>query len=588
MENLDIARTLEELADLLEIQGANPFKVRAYRNAVRTIQGLTRPLAAMVEEGEDLTELPGIGKDMAAYITELVQTGSLKRFDEVAAQVPVSLVELVHLDGVGPKKAKRLWEELGVTNLEALEEALDAGKVETLAGFGKKSADRIRRAIEDYRKHSGRFRLDEAEQLIAGLVKHMKSAPGLERFEVAGSFRRRKETVGDVDMLAAAEGDGEAVVKHFAAFSGAHRVDEVGPTKGNIVLRSGLSIDLRVVPRHCFGAAFQYFTGSKEHSVVLRGRSLKMGMRLNEWGLFRPPEGVDPESLGKDEGEFVAGRTEEELYEALGLVWIPPELRENRGEVEAAEHDALPKLITRERIRGDLHMHTTWSDGKASVEEMVQACVDRGYVYMAISDHSRAMGMVGGLTAERAREQWEEIAAVREKFPGIEILRASEVDILKDGSLDFSDEILEELDLVIVSVHTHMELDGAAMTKRVLRAIQHPQVDILAHPTGRLLGRREPFSMDVEAVLEAAKELQVAVELNANPHRLDLNDVHLQRARELGVKVAINTDAHQPAGLDNMRFGIGQARRGWLEPKHVINTLTPKQFRKWRNRKRAS
>ncbi|GMV03785.1 MAG: DNA polymerase/3'-5' exonuclease PolX [Gemmatimonadota bacterium] len=585
MENLDIARTLEELADLLEIQGANPFRIRAYRNAVKTVEGLSRPIRAMLDAGEDLSALPAIGKDLAEHIAELVRTGRMTRLEKLAEEIPRSLVELMRLDGVGPKKARKLFDALDVRTVDDLEAELKAGRVETLDGFGKKSAEKILRAIEDHRKHVGRFLLDDVEQLIAPVLEHVRAAPGVERVEVAGSFRRRRETIGDVDLLAQFEGDGTPVVEHFNAYPGAARVEAAGPTKGNLVLPSGLSIDLRVIPARSFGAALQYFSGSKEHNVATRTRAVRMGMRVNEWGVFRVPEGVDPETLGKEDGERLAGDTEEGVYAALDMAWVPPELRENRGEVEASLDGTLPALVTLADIRGDLQMHSTWSDGKASVEDMARACLERGYEYLAITDHSQAMAMVQGLTPQRAREQWAEVEEVQERVPGIRILRSAEVDILKDGALDLPDEILEELDLVVVSVHSFMDQDRKTITERVLRAIRHPEVDILAHPTGRLLNRREPFPMDVEEVLAAAAEMDVAVELNANPNRLDFSDVHVHRAKELGVKVVISTDAHSPRALDNMRFGVDQARRGWLTAGDVLNALPLEGFLRWLGRR---
>lgn len=587
MENLDIARVLETLADLLEIQGANPFRIRAYRNAINTIESLSRPIAAMAEAGEDLTELPAIGDNVAAHIVELLETGHINRLDEVTAEIPITLVELVRLDGVGPKKAKKLFDELDVKTVEELEVQLDAGTVEELAGFGKKSVEKIRRSIEDYRKHTGRFQIHEAEQLIEGLLRWVEKAPGVEEIEIAGSLRRRKETIGDVDLLVRCEGDGTPAVDHFVAFEGAARVLGAGPTKGSIVLHSGLQVDLRVIPTRSFGSALVYFTGSKEHNVVLRTGAVRQGLRVNEWGVFRIPEGEDPEALGKEGGERLAGATEQEVYSALGMAWVPPVLRENRGEVEAAREDRLPTLVELDDIRGDLQMHSTWSDGKASIEEMARACTKLGYEYLALTDHSQAMAMVQGLTPERARKQWEEIAEVRERVKGIEIFRSVEIDILKDGSLDMPDEILEELDVVVISVHSFMDQDRGTMTERVLKAMAHPSVDILAHPTGRLINRRESFELDVEAVLVAAAELKVAVELNANPNRLDFSDVHVHRAKELGVPVVISTDAHSPAGLENMRFGVDQARRGWLEAPDVLNTKSLKDFRAWLGRRRG-
>lgn len=587
MENLDVARILTQMGDLLEIQGANPFRIRAYRNAVATVASQSRPLRAMVEDGEDLTALPNIGKNVAAHIEELFEKGTITRLEELTAEFPLTLVELMRLDGVGPKKARKLFDELDVRTVDDLERELEAGRVQELDGFGKKSAEKVLRAIGDHRKHVGRFRIHEAEELIEGVLDHMDGVDGVERLEVAGSLRRRKETIGDVDLLALCDGDGHAVVQHFAKYPGAARAELAGSTKGNIVLHSGLSVDLRVIPARSYGAAQQYFTGSKEHNVAVRTRAVRQGLRVNEWGVFRVPEGADPEELGKEDGERLAGDTEEGVYEALGMAWVTPELRENRGEVEAAERGDLPGLVTVEDIRGDLQMHSTWSDGKASVEEMARACAQRGYEYFALTDHTQAMAMVQGLTPEKAREQWAEIEEVQSRVPEILILRSAEVDILKDGSLDLPDEILAELDVVVVSVHSLMDQDKKTMTERVLRAVHHPCVDILAHPTGRIINRREPFELDMEAVLEAAAEADVAVELNANPNRLDLNEVHVHRAKELGVKVVISTDAHSPAGLSNMRFGVDQARRGWLEPSDVLNTLSRDGMGSWLRRRQG-
>ena len=585
MENLDVARTLTELADLLEIQGASPFRIRAYRNAVNTINSLSQPLKDMVAAGEDLTELPGVGKSVAKYIGEFLTSGSISRLEEVSAEFPRSLVQLMRLDGVGPKKARKLFEELDVRTVDDLAAELEAGRVQTLDGFGVKSAAKIIDAIEDHKKHTGRFQIRETERLIAGLLEHMQSAPGVARIELAGSLRRRKETIGDVDILAELEGDGTPVVDHFVSFSGAQRVVGAGSTKGSIVLHSGLQVDLRVIPSRSFGAALQYFSGSKEHNVAVRSRAVRQGLRVNEWGVFRVPETEDDEPIGKEDGERLAGDTEQSVYEVLGMSWVPPELRENRGEVEAACEDELPELVSLEDIRGDLQMHSTWSDGKASVEEMARSCLERGYEYFALTDHSQAMAMVQGLTPERAREQWAEIEQVQELVPGIRILKSVEVDILKDGSLDMPDDVLEQLDVLVISVHSFMDQNKKTMTDRVLRAMQHPSADILAHPTGRRINRREPFELDVEAVLEAAADLSVAVELNANPNRLDFSDVHVHRAKELGVPVVISTDAHSLRGLADMRFGVDQARRGWLEASDVLNTRSVEEMMGWLGRR---
>ncbi|HZD04183.1 MAG TPA: helix-hairpin-helix domain-containing protein, partial [Longimicrobiales bacterium] len=600
MENADVAALLDELADLLEIRGANPFRVRAYRNAVRTVGGLARPLNEMVEAGEDLTELPGIGKDLAGSIEEMVTTGRFARLEEVAREVPRSLAALVKLEGVGPKKARKLWEELGIETVDALEAAARDGKVEILEGFGKRSVEKVLRAIDDLRSLTGRFRIDEAQDLVRGVLEHVGKAPGVERVEVAGSLRRRRETIGDVDILVQAR-DGEAVVEHFTTFPGAERVEAAGGTKGSLVLRSGLQVDLRVIPAASWGAALHYFTGSKEHNVRIRQRAQRRGLRVNEWGVWRsaggeavgkaeepsgdgaetpaagdtPPGNATPGPPGPATGlegwERVAGATEEEVFQSVGLSWIPPELREDRGEVRAAEEGALPEVLDLGDIRGDLQMHSTWSDGKNTLEEMVLACRERGYEYVAVTDHGPSLAMVQGLTPERVRLQWEEIEEVRARVPEIRVFRSVEVDILKDGSLDLPDDVLEGMDVVVASVHSFMDLERDDMTERVLRAVRHPAVDILAHPTGRIINRRKAFAMDVEAVLQAAAEVGVAVELNANPHRLDLSDVHVRRARELGVPVVVSTDAHSVRGLDVMRYGVEQARRGWLEAGDVLN-----------------
>jgi len=587
MENLDIARELTALADLLEIQGANPFRIRAYRNAVNTVAGISRSLPEMVEAGEDLTQFPGIGESVAAHIVELVQTGSITRLREIEQQYPRTLVELMALGGVGPKKARKLFDTLGVKTVDDLAAALASGAVQRVEGFGAKSVTKLQEAVASHQKRAGRFRIDDAERFIAGLLEHMRNAPGAERIEVAGSLRRRRETIGDIDLLAECVGDGASVVEHFVRFGGASRAEAAGPTKGSILLASGLQVDLRVVPPESFGAALVYFTGSKEHNINLRTRAVRSGLRVNEWGVYRVADEEAAERPEDDEpfGERVAGDSEESVYRALGMPWIPPVLRENRGEVEAALEGELPELLEVEDMRGDLQMHSTWSDGDTTIEEMARACHQRGYEYMAITDHSQVMAMVGGLSPERARQQWQEIDVARERVPGIEIFRSIEVDILEDGELDMPDDVLEELDLVVISVHSFMSQDKRTMTDRVLRAMSHPSVDILAHPTGRQINKREPFPLDVEAVLEAAADLSVAVELNSNPRRLDLKDVHVQRAKELGVPVVISTDAHSTAELGYMRFGVEQARRGWLGRSDVLNTLSVEKFKKWLGRR---
>ncbi len=610
MENIEIAEHLTELADLLEIQGANPFRIRAYRNAVRTLRGLTQPVSQLVADGEDLTELPGIGDDLSGHIRELLDTGGLELLEELAREVPRELAMLTRLEGVGPKKVKKLWERLGVTTLDELEEVAHAGKVEALEGFGKKSVEKMLRSAEEFRKRRGRFLRASAVQYLRPLLEHMEQAPGLERLEVAGSYRRGKDTVGDIDLLAVVGEAPEPVMEHFTGFSRVERVVMSGSTRGSVVLASGLPVDLRIVPETYYGAAIHYFTGSKEHNVEVRKEARRRGLRISEYGVFRMEAGngvsaggeedrgrsdgpsAGPSSEGEphpdpERGERIAGATEEELFESVELPWIPPVLREGRGEIEAAREGRLPRLVELEDIRGDLHMHSTWSDGRESIRRMAEACRDRGYEYLAITDHSQAVTVAGGLTPERVLEQAEEVRALREELEGIHLFHGCEVDVLKDGSLDLPDEVLNELDLVLIAVHSHFHLDRVAQTERVIRGLSHPKADILVHPTGRLLTRRDPYALDVEAVLEAAAEHDVAVELNANPLRLDLHDRHLFRARELRVTVSLATDAHRLGELGYIEGGLTQAQRGWLEADDVLNTRPLGEVKRWLNRKKG-
>lgn len=595
MENTDIARTLATVADLLEIQGANPFRIRAYRNAVHTIQDETSALAARVEKGEKLTDLPGIGKDISGQIVEMVTTGKSSLLAELGAEIPLSIIEITRIPGLGPKKAKKLWQELGVTSATELEVAVRAGRLETVEGFGEKSAQKILEALESRARVTARMPLGQVERAIEPLLEYLKEAPGIDRLEVAGSYRRRKETIGDVDLLAVAkDAAAVAVIEHFARYRGFERIEAKGDTKCTAILASGLQVDLRVVPRNSFGAALVYFTGSKEHNIELRKLAVAKGLRMNEWGVFKSPrkrgkevsEGAEAPDAAEAseprdpwEGEWLAGREEKDVYATVGLRSVPPELREDRGEIEAfAGTERLPRLIEIENMRGDLQMHSTWSDGATPLETMLEACAARGYEYFAITDHSQALAMVRGLSPERLKQQWKEIAKLERKHSEIRLLKSMEVDILADGTLDLPDELLFELDLVLVSIHSRFDLPAAEQTARILRAIRHPAVHILAHPTGRRLGKRESMRFDVDAVLREAASLGVAVEQNANPGRLDLNDVHLMRARELGCKIVISTDAHAPAELDFMHYGIEQARRAWLEAGDVLNTYPLAKF----------
>ncbi len=576
MENIAIARILTDVADLLEIQGEiNPFRIRAYRNAVHTVQEQGLSLRKMVEDGDDLTELPFIGKDMSRHITELVQTGKLSVLEEIEAQVPRSLIELKRLPGVGPKKVRRLWEELDVTTVDELEAAASEGLVEGLAGFGKKTQDRILEGIERSRKRLGRFRLADADQYVEPLLEYMLGEPAVQRIEVAGSYRRRKETVGDIDLLVIS-GDPDPVMERFASYPQVAAVDKAGGTRGTVHLASGLQVDLRILTQDDYGAAMVYFTGSKEHNITLRQRALERGLSISEYGVFQLAEDDDADSetstTGRELGARVAGRTEEEVYSAVDLPWIPPELREERGEFALADGGGLPAVLELSEIRGDLHMHSTWSDGKNSIEEMLSACAERGYEYFALADHSKALAMTGGMDAAKLRKQLEEIEEIVGRRSEIKFLRSMEVDILADGSLDLEDEALELLDLVVISVHSRFALPQAKQTERLIRAVQHPLSNILGHPTGRIINRRDAFEVDLGAVLECAAENSVAVELNANPARLDLKDTDLMQAKRLGAKVVVNTDAHRISDLDLMHYGVEQARRAWLSADDVVNT----------------
>lgn len=580
MENIEIADTFREVADLLEIKGANEFRVRAYRNAARTVEGLTRPLTEMVEEGEDLTELSDVGEDISGYITELVETGRLELLEEIKQEVPGSLARLLELEGVGAKTAKQLYEELDITSVEELEAALEEGEVQELEGLGEKTAEQMVRSIETYREHHERFRLGDADQLVRPLKEHMEEAPGIQRLEVAGSYRRRKETVGDIDLLAVCD-EPAPLMDHFTSFEAVDRVVEAGDTRGTVILRSGLQVDIRILPERSYGAALHYFTGSKDHNVAIRKRGVEQGLRISEYGVFEVPGDKDAEEMDPEEGERIGGAEEQEVYDAVGLPWIAPELREGRGEIEAAEEDRLPELLELDDIRGDLQMHTTWSDGDEDIVGMAEACRERGYDYLALTDHSQRVSVAQGLDEEELEEQWEAIEEAQEQVEGIRILKGLEVDILEDGSLDLDDEHLGGLDVVLVSVHSYMDLEKSEQTDRIVKALSHPSVRILGHPTGRIINERKPYEVDMEEVLQAAREYGVALEINANPERLDLTDTHVFRAREIGVRIAINTDSHNPRELDYMSYGVDQGRRGWLEKGDVINTCTLEELLDW-------
>ncbi len=558
MDKHRVAAVLEEVGTLLELTGANSFRVRAFANAARALDALDADLDELVRQ-ERLAEIPGIGKGIARDVAELVTTGTLAVHEELRARVPAGLLGILRVPGLGPKKVRALWERLGVSDLAALEAAAHEGRLRQLEGFGAKTEEKILAGIERVRQYEGRALWPIAWRAARELADALEKDPRVRRVEIAGSLRRRLETAHDADLLAAVEEpDREAVMEAFTASPLVREVIVRGPTKSSVVSAGGLQVDLRAVSDAEFPFALHHFTGSKEHNTKLRTRAKSMGLRMSEWGVFRGEEPLP----AKDE----AG-----VFAILGLAFIEPELREDLGEIEAAESGALPRLLERGDVRGVLHAHTTASDGRASLREMVDAARERGLAYLGISDHSPAAFYANGLDAARLRAQRAEIEALRRARTDFTILHGVESDILDDGSLDYDDEVLAELDFVVASVHSRFGLSSDAMTERVLTAIRHPAVSILGHPTGRLLLEREPFAIDVDAVLREAARLGVAVELNANPHRLDLDWRMLRRAASLGVTISIGPDAHEAAGLDDTWIGVGIARTGWLGPEHVLN-----------------
>ena len=566
VHNASIAETLRHVADLLEIEGANPFRIRAYRRAAQTIEDLPQSAATMVAEGKTLVGLPGIGKDLAGKITEIIKTGRLGALAEIEARTPTTLAVLTTIPGLGPKRVHRLHEALGIKTLKDLERAAKKHKIRELRGFTAKTEETILAEIARSQKRAQRFKIATAEDFAETLCAYLQADPRIGRVVVAGSYRRRKETVGDLDILVTCP-KGQAAVDHFLAYDEIAKVVAKGSTRATVILRSGMQVDLRVVPARSYGAALHYFTGSKSHNIAIRKLGQARGLKINEYGIFR-------------DGERIGGRTEEEVFAAVGLPYIEPELREDRGEIQAGFEGRLPKLICLEDIRGDLHVHTKASDGKSSLREMVEAARARGYEYVAITDHTKHATVAKGLDEKRLGKQLDEIDRLSADFADIRILKSSEVDILADGTLDLSDDMLKRLDVVVAAVHYKFELDAREQTERMLRAMDNKYVSILSHPSGRLLGEREPYAVDLERVIEGAKDRGVALELNAHPARLDLDDVHCKLAKELGAKLVISTDAHSTFGLDAMRYGIGQARRAWLERGDVLNTKSWAGFKK--------
>ncbi len=564
--NSDIADILERIAELLELEGANPFRIRAYRNAARTVTGLPHSIASMLAEGADLSELPGIGKDLAAKITEISETGHLKFLEEIEGRTPPGLAKLLGVPGLGPKRVQALYTALGIDDLDKLAKAAQAGKLRKLPGFGARSEAKILSAVKKRGAEEHRTPWPRAEEVAVPLVDYLKAVKGVMQVTVAGSYRRHKETVGDLDILVTCAKD-VPVVEGFVAYEDVDEVVSQGTTRSTVVLRNGLQVDLRVVRDASYGAALHYFTGSKAHNIAVRKMGVARGLKINEYGVFKKEKRI-------------AGRTEEEVYAQVGLPYIEPELRENQGEIEAAKKKRLPGLVTLDDIKGDLHTHSKASDGHASLEEMAAAARGLGYAYLAVSDHSKKVTIAHGLDAKRLARQIEQIDRLNDKLKDIRLLKSSEVDILEDGRLDLPDSILERLDFTVCAVHSKFDLPRDKQTERILRAMDNPNFNILAHPTGRLLGSRPAYDVDMERLMRAAKERGCILEVNAQPERLDLIDVHCRMAKDLGVKVAVSSDAHSTADLGLLRFGIAQARRGWLAPADVINTRPWRELQK--------
>ncbi len=574
MDNKAIANILYETADLLEIDAADSFRIRSYRNAAQAVENHSEQIKDIIGEPKKVLAIPGIGKGMLLNLQELLTEGNLKIQADLLKKYHPSMLQLLKIQGLGPKTIALIWSAYQVSDIDGVEKLARDGKIRELPRMGEKHEKKLLKAIEDYRRISGRFLIDAAETEAEKLTNHLRKFPGFDRITPAGSLRRGRETVGDLDILVTgpaccSDDERQKAVEHVAKYPPLVSVIAQGDNKVSFQVRSGMQVDVRLLPPDSFGAAMQYFTGSKAHNVALRQRALKMGYTLNEYSL------ADLKT-----GKPLAGKTEEEIYAKLKLDYIPPELRENLGEIDAAEKHALPQLITIEDLQGDVHMHTVETDGKNTIEEMAQAAIERGYKYMAITDHSKNLAFANGLDDARAVAHIQRIREANKKVESIKIFAGIEVDILADGDLDLSDDVLAQMDIVIASVHSVFNQEPAKMTDRLLKAIGNRHVSVIGHPTGRIQLRREAYAFDMNAVLIAAAKNKVAMELNSYPDRLDLNDVHLRQARQCGVKTVINTDAHHTSHLEKIRYGVLQARRAWLTKADVLNALPPAQFSK--------
>lgn len=566
VHNADITVIFEEIADLLEIEGANTFRIRAYRNAARILGDLPQEARVLVERGDDLTRLPGIGSDLAGKIEEIVTTRHCSLLDRLRRELPPAITELLKIPGLGPKRVKALWHDLDVQTVEQLQRAAQDGRIRALHGFGEKTEQNILQAVEAHASQSRRFKLATAAQYAETLRAFLQAIPGVQQVTVAGSFRRMRETVGDLDILVTAAPD-SPVMQRFTAYDEVAEVFSAGETRASILLKCGMQVDLRVVAQESYGAALHYFTGSKSHNIAIRRIAQQLGLKVNEYGVFRG-------------AQRIAGDSEKSVYRAVGLPYIPPELREDRGEIAAARANRLPKLVELSDLKGDLHAHTKATDGHDSLRDMALAAKALGLEYLAITEHSRRLTVAHGLDPVQLAKQCDEIDLLNTKLDGITLLKGIEVDILEDGSLDLPDGVLERLDLVVGAVHSRFDLSRAKQTERILRAMDHPHFTLLAHPSGRLIEKREPYDVDMLRIIRHAKQRGCYLELNANPERLDLLDSHCQSAREEGVLVSINSDAHSTFDFANLRYGVGQARRGWLEKSDVLNTRSLAALRK--------
>jgi len=574
VDNKSIATVLYETADLLEIDGADSFRIRSYRNAAQAIENLTEQLRELIGEPKKVLAIPGIGKGMLQNLQELFRDGRLSMQAELLQKYHPSMLQLLKIQGLGPKTIALIWSAYQVSDVDGVEKLAREGKIRTLPRMGEKHEQKLLKAIEDYRRISGRFLIDVAETEAGKLSDYLAKFPGFEKITPAGSLRRGRETVGDLDILVTGAAccspeDRTKAVEYVAQYPPLLSIIAQGDNKISFRLRNDLQVDVRLLPPESFGAAMQYFTGSKSHNVTLRQRALKLGYTLNEYSLA---------DLKTEQP--VAGRTEEEIYRRLNLDYIAPELRENLGEIDAAEKHSLPTLIALDDLQGDVHMHTVETDGRNTIEEMAEAALERGYQYMAITDHSKNLAFANGLDDPRALAHIQKIRKANQKFDGLTIFAGIEVDILADGSLDLSDDVLAQMDVVIASVHSAFNQESAQMTERLLKAVGNPNTSIIGHPTGRLLLRRDAYQYDLDAVLSAAAKNKVAMELNSYPDRLDLNDVHLRQAKQRGVKIVINTDSHHTSHLDKIRYGILQARRAWLTKDDVLNTVPAEKFAK--------